>query len=515
MSNPQYAQLMGTSDALDATAAALIGEAVAAANATRALDVRDFGAVGDGVTDDSAAIEAALAAWLAADMSDLLFPPGHMFLVSSTPTLTFTELNGPVSGRIQGYGATILADTGVDYGLCLEATGTASSSGIVVAGLRFEGCGFQMTVESTAWLWDITLADLTPHNFDEHGIDLQGVFECSIRDPRVRAAASNTTGYGISIVDTGDQQASSIDIYGGSVRGGYYGLYSDGVEVKITGGTYLFAQREGILIADDAHGTHIDGVHVEKCWESAASQSVGGAGIKVSGAATVTGVYATASGGKMKYAVEVYADGKANIIGGRSDGLVSYAKVGGNGSSAVTLIGVQNYDDTGYTGKIEVINSGTVPTPTVTLTPGGGSTSGGSPSLSTVASSGLTPAWLLDAAGTESVSFTARIPNGWKTFDIVVRGANSGGGSGDVALRAIYLSATTGGSTTSGHTAGSKTVATAGSSGVVQDVTLISGVAAPTVGKTLTVRIDRMGAETEDTLANDWALIEVVLVRVT
>lgn len=71
------------------------------------LNVMDprFGAVGDGTTDDSAAVQAAINAMLPGDV--LVFPPGKTFLINTGVTLPTSGGAGHAAYEFRGYGATL------------------------------------------------------------------------------------------------------------------------------------------------------------------------------------------------------------------------------------------------------------------------------------------------------------------------------------------------------------------------------------------------------------------------
>jgi hypothetical protein len=103
------------------------------------VSVKDFGAVGDGVADDTAAINAAVAS-LGVLGGSLLFPSGT-YRLASTTSLASRQTHIPISGKsnicFSGYGATLVSeysaatlnDTGVLFGI-------QSSQNIVVEGFR-------------------------------------------------------------------------------------------------------------------------------------------------------------------------------------------------------------------------------------------------------------------------------------------------------------------------------------------------------------------------------------------
>lgn len=94
------------------------------------IDVKAFGAVGDGVADDSAAINRALAA-AAPRGGTVLFPPGVYRLA------TDGTLRGGRDLAIQGYGATLALDAGARFGIELQG----ENRRVHISGLRITGTG--------------------------------------------------------------------------------------------------------------------------------------------------------------------------------------------------------------------------------------------------------------------------------------------------------------------------------------------------------------------------------------
>jgi hypothetical protein len=91
------------------------------------VSVKDFGAVGDGVTDDTAAIQAAID-YMGANKCELLFPPGT-YLVSQV-TLGFISVAHPGGAVINAYGA-VLQGSGA-----LAPLATYRNQGLSVNGLN-------------------------------------------------------------------------------------------------------------------------------------------------------------------------------------------------------------------------------------------------------------------------------------------------------------------------------------------------------------------------------------------
>lgn len=78
------------------------------ANYGEAYNVKAYGALGDGSTDDTDAIQIAIDACEAADNGTVVFPPGD-YLVTETITIATSTSSDEIA--VSMYGATILADT--------------------------------------------------------------------------------------------------------------------------------------------------------------------------------------------------------------------------------------------------------------------------------------------------------------------------------------------------------------------------------------------------------------------
>lgn len=103
-------RLNAVEDALDSHDTTLPGKADKAA---LPVSVRDYGAVGDGVTDDTAAVQAALTTG-----ESVSFEPGKTYLVGP---LTYTKAGGVILGN----GATIRLGTGTGSLLTISGAGAA------------------------------------------------------------------------------------------------------------------------------------------------------------------------------------------------------------------------------------------------------------------------------------------------------------------------------------------------------------------------------------------------------
>ena len=101
------------------------------------VNVKDYGAVGDGVTDDTAAIQAALSSLV--EYGELYFP-SRSYLVSDSIICAVSNIT------VSGYGAKI-----TQSGSSKTTLRFNSVSGIKVLGLSFVGLGTEFNSGSTSW----------------------------------------------------------------------------------------------------------------------------------------------------------------------------------------------------------------------------------------------------------------------------------------------------------------------------------------------------------------------------
>jgi hypothetical protein len=122
--------------------------------------------------------------------------------------------------------------------------------------------------------------------------------------------------------------------------------------------------------------------------------------------------------------------------------------------------------------------------------------------------------WLFDASAVEAVITSAMFPPWWNTCNAYVRWANAGAGTGDVTWFIRYDFVSTGdtfGTYTNMFGAGS----TAGALNVVMNTIITSATIANIANSPLVFRVERNATNASDTLTNDAKLIGVEFVRVT
>jgi hypothetical protein len=141
----------------------------------------------------------------------------------------------------------------------------------------------------------------------------------------------------------------------------------------------------------------------------------------------------------------------------------------------------------------------------------------GAPSLAAVATHYT--GWLLDAAATESVASQVFVPDYWQTMDVECWYTNPGANAGNVVLRTVLAS--TGGSGLGvgdggslGAAAPANVTDAAPATNVLRKVRLAAGITID-VGELQLVNVERIGGDAGDTLANDIAVLAVILRRVS
>lgn len=356
------------------------------------VSVKDFGAVGDGTTDDTTAVQNALN-YFVANKVDLVFPPGTYKITS--PLTAIAATNKTDSSRIVGYGATIqgaLASSGILFKIGVSG---ALWRSLTIEGLLFSGTTNETDLlyidggsgGSSEYVYGFALNRVHCDGFPGNGITItRNAFEATLFSCTCRT--SNTTGYPIYI-NYGTGAVSSLSIVDCTTSGGKKGVYAPTPvsDIRIWGGTYILAQEEGVRL-DNAIGGQVTNLHLERNWEGAASFATSGAGLFVAASQnfTISGCVGTTNN-KQQYVVQAFAGTNASvqIVGGSVGGsIVTYAKLEGTNSASTdvrgfTLIGNHAYDVVGTPSVTQIKGEKTVLgytrkqvtnlTGTITLTP--------------------------------------------------------------------------------------------------------------------------------------------------
>ena len=288
------------------------------------VSVKDFGAVGDGVTDDSAAILLGLY-WLKNQTvaSQLVFSPGD-YLHRTALTYPVT-VNSTATKAITGYGARLIGNLSVaSPQLTVSVAAGINLRNFSIEGLGFSGGGSASDAlkldGGTGYLYLSSFKDIFIETPSGNGLNITGgVFQCLFS--MVSSYGNSTTSYPIYLNSTGTG-ISSLTFIEGNTQGGLIGLYAAGTtsDVKIISGTYMSAQQEGIKF-DNSLNCVFNAIHVENNWNGSASLATGGAGLTANGSATFIGVTGTTNA-KQKYVVQAFvtAGKTVAVIGGAALG---------------------------------------------------------------------------------------------------------------------------------------------------------------------------------------------------
>jgi Pectate lyase superfamily protein/Right handed beta helix region len=206
---------------------------------SRQLNVKNFGAKGDGVTDDTAAINTALAAAKSAGDS-LLFPAGNY------PHSGLVVANGIT---LVGVGATsILTATSASNG-AVELTGSGASVSLMKIGYASPSSvafAFPDTEPQAGAVWinsasNFTLSQVTVSNASNNAIDVLSSSSGSVQSVAVNGASND----GILISD-----CAGVQILNNSVQG--IGNVALAVEQTSTGSSNLTIQGNTLTSAGNA-----------------------------------------------------------------------------------------------------------------------------------------------------------------------------------------------------------------------------------------------------------------------
>ncbi len=179
--------------------------------ASEIVNVKDFGAKGDGLTDDRDAIARAVAA-LPARGGVLFFPCGIYITRSVSPFIAVADKN---SVTIEGTGApcTTLQQFGTGNGI--ELIGKTEITNIVVRDLTLDGGNRAAKGIDTQNLKDSVIERISIAGFLDHAIDIRGEYNLHnvVRHARITAGiGARASGRALNI-RAGNHNASEYNYY--------------------------------------------------------------------------------------------------------------------------------------------------------------------------------------------------------------------------------------------------------------------------------------------------------------
>lgn len=464
----------------------------------RGVSVSAFGAVGDGVTDDTTAINEAIATGL-----DVFFPAG-VYLISSALTVSSKQR---LSGEGSKNGVTITAAAGWDavaHPTVIAMTGYHPAIEHIQVDARgvTDVDGVRISANYEPFLFDVKVLG------GKVGVNLLSGLESRMEHVSVNGSAES----GFYIQNVPD--AFLLNCSADGCQFGFRGLGGSMTFIhchaikSVEHGFYLVSPSSSQFYGCHAdtngkngfHVTNASNAHFTDCWSFK-----NGAGLVGS---SYNWLFSNVVGSSVKGGG---SNNEANVVNSfffTGTNRISLIGATADTKDANTRSGI---DFIGCTGILSAKGmSSEVWLPAPRLQPFGY----GSPVLRNADTAVRWSAWLLDAASVEGLAATIDETqvHSWNTWHVDLLWANdSGGGAGNVRWRLDSESVTAGG-TLGSLTSGTAVTVTAGAARVLMKTRLVSDAAVPT-GDLRGINLLRLGTDSEDTLANDVMVVGILLTR--
>ena len=269
---------------------ALLNQASAQSAGTKVnRSVFDFGAKGDGVTDDSAAFNAALQ--FAATQGQVVLVPGFKYAIARPIKYTVANVQGAAWGFLC-QGATLISKitTGEDV-MAIGCTNTVRyfqlTGGLTIHGTGSDGNGLHLFAYNASWyLYNCTIQNLSVENMGQNGLFFEGnVFESTVSNSFFQDCKKNGAlfahskggvcsaivcigcyfnqngNYGMCATDMDNQYGGTTDVrvYGGYCRDnkGYGFYYNNGTSPGGAIDQVGFENNCRNLSPGDSNGAHV------------------------------------------------------------------------------------------------------------------------------------------------------------------------------------------------------------------------------------------------------------------
>lgn len=319
--------------------------------------VQDFGAKGDGATDDSSAFRAALA--YSAANAELIKVPAKKYLIGSTIGLNITNVIGQKWG-FAGEGGKLIS--GIRNGsdilkiTCQNTVRYLELSGLSITGTGTEGNGVSLLCFSNSWfLYDCIINNITVENCGKSGLYVEGnVFESGMcnsffQDNHEHGAAFRNGPGLVGIVSTWvslNCNFSQNALNGLNSKGPVGNDYAAPYDFRIYGGYMRDNGQEGLYLWNGTQpGACIDQVGFENNYKKKPIGDQDGAHVYANTRINMrncTG-HTMASGASFllnSYMVGMAAlDGCAQTDDGDAFGLTRLAKIHGDKNGLVRMTG--------------------------------------------------------------------------------------------------------------------------------------------------------------------------------
>ena len=311
------------------------------------LNLKMFGATGDGVTDDTTSINNAISFWLAQSNVGSIFFQKGIYLVTAPivvkPNKTITD-----AWQITSHGATIKASTSSFVGANVFVLSNSpnyqltsltmhgqlnviGSTGVTESVILIDGSGVGVSSSYTAF-YKTMLRDVSVYNFGlsganrSDGVIVRGNFHESIIDNwRVAGSqgATNQLGDGFRFEDGPNFSGGDVAllrIKNCMVSDTRTGYYQKGAASKFSALFFQsigsFNSRQSAVLAEGSANLTLRDCHFEDCWADNTNNSdFSKAAIDISYAADISGirVVGNLATGQAKSAVKYYGAGTVSI----------------------------------------------------------------------------------------------------------------------------------------------------------------------------------------------------------